>query len=109
MPAMQARTVLLPAPEAPNRPKQQPRSRLNWTSTLSCRRFLMMRDLSMALTLSKHVDQPGKRQCGGQKHDEQRHHRRQTKALQIHPELDRDARRIVRSHHDGAKFADGSD
>src|SRR4029077_15919755 len=108
MPAMQASTVLLPAPEAPNKPTELPASSSSMTSTWRSRRFLMMCALSMAFFLGQHMHQPGQRQSHGQKYDEQRHYGGQSKALQIHPELHRHAGRIVRGDHNCAEFSDGA-
>src|SRR5215510_582329 len=104
---MQARTVLLPAPEAPNRPTEFPWSSSRETSTVSSLRFLMIRVLSMTLTLSQHVNQPGKRESNGDEHYQQRHHRGQAEALQIHPKLYRHSRWIVGRYHHGAELTDG--
>src|SRR5436309_9511743 len=104
---MQASTVLLPAPEAPNRPSEQPWSNSMATLTWSSRRFLMMWALSMALTLGQHMNQPGERQSRREKYNQQRHHRGQSKALQVHPELDRHSRGIVRCYHYCTEFTNG--
>src|SRR5215472_18245993 len=106
---MQARTVLLPAPDAPKRPMERPWSRFNWTSMLSSRRFLTMCALSMALALGEDVNQPGERQRNSQEQNQQRHYRRQAKALQIHPELNRHAGRVISCHYDSAKLANRAD
>src|SRR5260370_11621431 len=87
IPAMQARSVLLPAPEAPNNPSEVPFSSSNETSTLNSRRFLMMWALSISSALSHDMDQPGKRQGDGQEHQEQWHNGWQAEALQVYPEL----------------------
>src|ERR1041385_6254945 len=108
MPAMQASTVLLPAPEAPNKPTELPASSSSVTSTWSSRRFLMMWASSMASSLGKHMHQPRQRQSHGQKDHEQRHDGGQSKALQVHPQLHRHAGRIVRGDDDSAEFADGA-
>src|SRR5262249_61500477 len=103
---MQARTVLLPAPEAPNRPTEFPWSSSRETSTVSSLRFLMIRVLSMTLTLSQHVNQPRKRESNGEEHYQQRHHRGQAEALQIHPKLYRHSRGLVSRDHHGADFTE---
>src|SRR6476469_7286013 len=108
MPAMQASTVLVPAPEAPNRPTEPPASSSSATSTWRSRRFLMMWALSMAFSLGQHMHQPRQRQCHGKKDDQQRHDGGQSKALQIYPELHRHAGGIVRGDDDGAEFSDGA-
>src|SRR5205807_8138921 len=88
-PAMQASTVLLPAPEAPNNPNEQPCSNSSETFTLSWRRCFMTWALSMASALGQDMHEPGKWQGYGQEHHQQRHYSRQAKALQVDPELDR--------------------
>src|SRR5689334_1058757 len=102
MPAMQASTVLLPAPEAPNKPTELPASSSSDTSTWISRRFLMMRALSMAFSLGQHMYQPRQRQSHGQKDHQQRHDGWQSKALQIHPQLHGHAGRIVSGDDYGA-------
>src|ERR1700733_8663108 len=108
IPAMQESTVLFPAPETPNSPKESPFPSCRQTSTMSCRRPLMMCASSMAFTLSQNMRQPRKRQGNGKKNHEQWHHRRQTKALQIDPELNWHSGRIVCRHHNRTKLADGA-
>src|ERR1700740_1326269 len=104
MPAMQASTVLLPAPEAPNNPTELPASSSSVTSIWRSRRFLMMWALSMAFSLGQHMHQPRQRQSHGQKDNEQRHHGGQSKALQVYPELHRHAGRNVRGGDHRAQF-----
>src|SRR5712671_5508367 len=106
---MQARIVLLPMPDAPNKANEEPRSRFNLTSTVSSRRFLMMWALSMALTLGEHVNHPGKRQGRNEEYHKQGHYRRQAKALQIYPELHRHAGWIICSHYHRSKLTDRPD
>src|SRR5689334_24524597 len=99
MPAMQASTVLLPVPEAPNKPSAAPASNSNATFTRRSRRCLMMWALSMAFSLGQHMHQPGQRQCDCKKNNQQRHDGGQSKALQVYPQLDRHAGRIIGSNH----------
>src|ERR1041385_7993164 len=108
MPAMQASTVLLPAPEAPNKPTELPASSSSVTSTWRSRRFLMMWALSMAFSLGQHMHQPGQRQSHSQEDDKQRHYGGQSKALQIYPQLYRHAGGIVSGDDDGSEFSDGA-
>src|SRR6266852_2453106 len=94
IPAMQARTVLFPAPEAPNNPKELPLSSSNETLTVISRRFFMIWVLSMALALSQDMHQPRKRQGRGEENHEQWHNGRQPEALQIDPKLNRHSGRV---------------
>src|SRR5215471_11599944 len=104
---MQASTVLLPAPEAPNKPTEFPCPSSSEKSTVISRRFLTIRVLSMTLTLCQDVNQPGKRESDGKEHHQQRHNCRQAKALQIHPKLHRHSRGIVSRDHHGAELTNG--
>src|SRR5579864_5657601 len=107
IPAMQARTVLFPVPDAPKSPNDCRGGNSSETSTLKSRRCLTTWALSMAPPLRQHVNQPGKRQSYGEKRDQQWHHRGQAEALQVDPQLHRHSRGIVGRDHHGAEFADG--
>src|SRR5215470_10494039 len=105
IPAMHARTVLLPEPEAPNNPSDAPSSKSRETSTMKSRRCLIILALSMAPPLRQHMDQPGKGQSDSEKRNQQGHHRGQSKALKIYPELYRHSRWVIGGHDNGSEFA----
>src|SRR5580765_836150 len=98
---MQARTVLFPAPEAPNNPRELPLSRSNETLTAISRRFFTMCALSMALALGQDMHEPRKREGGREEYHEQRHDRGQAEALQVDPKLNRHSGRVIRGYYDG--------
>src|SRR6185312_16539513 len=91
IPAMHASTVLLPVPDAPNKPSEFPLWSSSSTSTVNSRRLFKILALSMMLALREDVHQPRKGQGHREKRHEQRHHRGQAEALQIDPELNRHA------------------
>src|SRR5579875_220661 len=106
MPAMQASTVLLPAPDAPNKPTDSPGPSFSEKLTVKSRRCFLNCASSMESALRQDVSEPWQRQSDREKDHEKRHYGGQSKALQVSPQLYRHSGRIIRRDDNRSKRSD---